>query len=58
MMRLFLETYPEDSKDDETVTLRTARMMRLFHETYPEDSKDDETVPEDSEEAEEVKEEC
>jgi hypothetical protein len=33
-------------------------MTRLFLETHPEDGKDDETVPEDSEEAEEVKKEC
>jgi hypothetical protein len=49
MMRLFPETCPEDSRDDETVfsrlTQRTARMMILFPETCPEDSKDDETVP-------------
>jgi hypothetical protein len=36
MRRLFLETYPQDSKDNEAVP-----------GDFPEDSKDDETVPGD-----------
>jgi hypothetical protein len=41
MMRLFLETYPEDSTPRNSSLLPDPPPLK----TYPEDSKDDETVP-------------